>query len=54
MGRGAGGVVDALVETVDERWGEGVTMAAVNPTVAVDEQAVERGVVFSGSRQAPP
>ena len=33
-------VVDALVETVDERWGEGVTMAAVNLTVAVDEQAV--------------
>ena len=33
-------VADALVETVDESWGQGLTMAAVNPTIAGDEQAV--------------
>jgi class 3 adenylate cyclase len=33
-------VVDALVASVDETWGEGFTMAAVNPSIAGDEQAI--------------
>ena len=34
-------IVDAIVETVDRSWGDGLTFAAVNPTVAQDEQAVQ-------------
>jgi class 3 adenylate cyclase len=33
-------VVDALVETVDEAWGQGLAMAAVNPSIAGDEAAI--------------
>ena len=33
-------VVEALVESVDQTWGEGLTMAAVNPSIAGDDQAV--------------
>jgi class 3 adenylate cyclase len=34
-------VVEGLVETVDRAWGDGVTFAAVNPTIAGDDQAVQ-------------
>jgi class 3 adenylate cyclase len=34
-------IVDAIVETVDRSWGDGLTFAAVNPTIAQDEQAVQ-------------
>lgn len=34
-------VAAALIETVDQTWGEGVTMAAVNPSIAGDEHAVQ-------------
>jgi class 3 adenylate cyclase len=34
-------VIDALIATVDESWGRGLTMAAVNPSIAGDEQAVQ-------------
>ncbi len=33
-------VIDTLIETVDQTWGEGFTMAAVNPSVAGDDQAI--------------
>jgi class 3 adenylate cyclase len=33
-------VVDALIETVDRSWGEGLTMAAVNPSIAGNGHAV--------------
>lgn len=33
-------VIDALVASVDESWGEGITMAAVNPSIAGDDQAI--------------
>jgi class 3 adenylate cyclase/pimeloyl-ACP methyl ester carboxylesterase len=33
-------VVDVLIETVDRSWGEGLTMAAVNPSIAGNEHAV--------------
>jgi class 3 adenylate cyclase len=33
-------VVEALIETVDRSWGEGLTMAAVNPSLVGDERAV--------------
>jgi class 3 adenylate cyclase len=33
-------VVDALVASVDESWGEGLTMAAVNPSIAGDDHAI--------------
>jgi class 3 adenylate cyclase len=32
--------VDTLVDMVDQSWGEGSTMAAVNPSIAGDERAV--------------
>ena len=32
--------VEAIVETVDRSWGDGLTFAAVNPTIAGDDQAV--------------
>jgi class 3 adenylate cyclase/pimeloyl-ACP methyl ester carboxylesterase len=31
----------ALIATVDESWGEGTTMAAVNPTIAGDRDAIQ-------------
>ena len=31
-------ISQALIETVDQTWGEGLTMAAVNPTIAGDEE----------------
>jgi class 3 adenylate cyclase/pimeloyl-ACP methyl ester carboxylesterase len=34
-------VVDAIIATVDESWGEGLTMAAVNPSMAGDEAATK-------------
>jgi class 3 adenylate cyclase len=34
-------VVDALIESVDQTWGQGLTMAAVNPSIAEDDQAIE-------------
>jgi class 3 adenylate cyclase len=33
-------ISDAIVQTVDRTWGEGLTMAAVNPSIAGDEEAV--------------
>ena len=33
--------VEAIVETVDRSWGDGLTFAAVNPTIAGDDQAVQ-------------
>jgi class 3 adenylate cyclase len=33
-------VIEALVETVDRSWGQGLTMAAVNPSIAGNEQAI--------------
>ena len=33
-------IVRALVESVDRTWGEGLTMAAVNPSIAGDDHAV--------------
>jgi class 3 adenylate cyclase len=34
-------VAAELIATVDESWGEGTTMAAVNPTIAEDREAVQ-------------
>lgn len=34
-------VVEALVESVDETWARGLTMAAVNPSVAGDDRAIQ-------------
>ncbi len=34
-------VVNAIVATVDESWGQGLTMAAVNPSIAGDEAATK-------------
>jgi class 3 adenylate cyclase len=34
-------IVDALVAGVDEAWGEGLTMASVNPSIAGDDRAVQ-------------
>jgi class 3 adenylate cyclase len=34
-------VVESIVEKVDRSWGDGLTFAAVNPTIAGDEQVVE-------------
>ena len=34
-------VAEALIESVDQTWGEGATMAAVNPTIAGDRQAIQ-------------
>ena len=33
-------VVEAIVETVDRSWGDGITMAAVNPSIAGDDRAL--------------
>ena len=46
MGAGSPGGVQpeisqALIETVDQTWGEGLTMAAVNPTIAGDEETTQ-------------
>lgn len=35
-------VIDAIIETVDQAWGNGVTFAAVNPSIAGDDEAVQR------------
>ena len=35
-------VIDGLIETVDRAWGDGLTFAAVNPTIAGDDEAVQR------------
>ena len=35
------GISQALIETVDQTWGEGLTMAAVNPTIAGDEETTQ-------------
>ena len=35
-------VIDAIVETVDHAWGNGITFAAVNPSIAGDDEAVQR------------
>ena len=35
-------VIDNIVKTVDEAWGDGLTFAAVNPTIAGDDEAVQR------------
>jgi class 3 adenylate cyclase len=34
-------IIDALVNSVDQAWGEGLTMAAVNPSIAGDDRAVQ-------------
>ena len=34
-------IIDALVSSVDQAWGEGLTMAAVNPSIAGDDRAVQ-------------
>jgi class 3 adenylate cyclase len=34
-------IIDALVDSVDQAWGEGLTMAAVNPSIAGDDRAVQ-------------
>jgi class 3 adenylate cyclase len=34
-------VVDAIVESVDHSWGDGMAMAAVNPSIADDDHAVQ-------------
>ena len=34
-------ISQALIETVDQTWGEGLTMAAVNPTIAGDEETTQ-------------
>ena len=34
-------IIDALVGSVDQAWGEGLTMAAVNPSIAGDDRAVQ-------------
>jgi class 3 adenylate cyclase len=34
-------VVDAIVSSVDAAWGEGLTMASVNPSIAGDDRAVQ-------------
>jgi class 3 adenylate cyclase len=34
-------VAEAVIETVDSSWGEGLTMAAVNPSLAGDEKAIQ-------------
>jgi len=34
-------IIDALVTSVDEAWGEGLTMASVNPSIAGDDRAVQ-------------
>ena len=34
-------IVDALVNSVDQAWGEGLTMASVNPSIAGDDRAVQ-------------
>ena len=35
-------VIDAIIETVDQAWGNGITFAAVNPSIAADDEAVQR------------
>ncbi len=34
-------VIEAVVNSVDQAWGEGLTMAAVNPSIAGDDRAVQ-------------
>ena len=34
-------VIEAIVNSVDQAWGEGLTMAAVNPSIAGDDRAVQ-------------
>ena len=45
-------ISDAIVQTLDRTWGEGPTMAAVNPSIAGDEEAIREWGRFL--RPPPP
>jgi pimeloyl-ACP methyl ester carboxylesterase len=46
-------VAAALIATVDESWGEGATMAAVNPTIAGDREAIQEWGRFQRLAASP-
>ena len=46
-------ISQALIETVDQTWGEGLTMAAVNPTIAGDEETTQAWCASSDLPRAP-